>query len=113
MTDGRCIICGETEEGNESHDLTPTDAHGFLPLSKLWKPIDDEIKASQQEVLLGWFTSFGFDGQNDPAPMYDVGFWHSREKAWCNTHRVLHNQHSHPTHYMPLPAPAIKLNRGL
>jgi hypothetical protein len=48
-------------------------------------------------VLLGWFD-FG-------SSMMRVGFWHPRENAWCDTHHVLHNQHSFPTHWMPLPAP--------
>lgn len=51
-------------------------------------------------VLLLWF-----DAETGAAPMHRVGFWHSREQAWCDTHRVLHNQHSHPTHWMPIPSP--------
>lgn len=107
MTDERCIICGETEDGSPAaeaaHFQSPTHVHEFFPLSKLWKPIDDDVKKATsllREVLLGWF-----DGSS--APMYKVGFWHSREKAWCDSHHVLHNQQSHPTHYMELPAPAV------
>lgn len=50
------------------------------------------------EVLLGWFAY-------DESGMCRVGFWHPRENAWCDTHQVLHNQWSFPTHWMPLPLP--------
>ena len=34
-----------------------------------------------------------------------------REQAWCDTHRVLHNQQSHPTHWTPLPGAPLKVER--
>lgn len=66
-------------------------------MSDEWKPIETAPKDGT-EVLLLWF-----DAETGAAPMHRVGFWHSREQAWCDTHRVLNNQHSHPTHWMPLP----------
>lgn len=65
----------------------------------VWQPIETAPKDGTP-VLLLWF-----DAETGAAPMHRVGFWHSREQAWCDTHRVLHNQHSHPTHWMPLPSP--------
>lgn len=36
MSEERCVICGETEEGNaDEHDPIPTGVHAFLPLSKV------------------------------------------------------------------------------
>jgi hypothetical protein len=75
-----------------------------------WRTIESAPK-DMTTVLLGWFETFGLDWADDPAPMYKVGFWHPRHRAWCDTHQVLHNQRSHPTHWMPLPAPPEGLCR--
>lgn len=65
----------------------------------VWRDIETAPKDGT-EVLLLWF-----DSGTGATPMRRVGFWHSREQAWCDTHRVLHNQHSHPTHWTSLPSP--------
>lgn len=64
-----------------------------------WQPIATAPRDGEY-VLLGWFE---LPGQN----MRSVGFWHSREKAWCDTHQVLHNERSHPTHWAPLLSPPV------
>lgn len=68
-----------------------------------WEPITEKHKDGTH-YLLGWFEPAWFDGQNPPAAMYRVGFWHSTEKRWADYHRVLHNADSPPTHVAPLPA---------
>lgn len=60
-----------------------------------WRPIETYDKQTAPEVLLGWFDP---DIPESPG-MQRVGFWHSRERAFCDTHQVLHNQQSHPTHW--------------
>jgi hypothetical protein len=63
-----------------------------------WQPISTAPKETMDTVLLCWDDGIA-------APHYDVGFWHSRERAWCNTHHVLHNQQSHPTYWAPIDPP--------
>jgi hypothetical protein len=65
-----------------------------------WRPIETAPKDGPA-VLLGWFELPGMSGR-------EVGFWHTRESAWCNYHRVLHNKDYPPTHWMPLPAPPTR-----
>lgn len=82
-------------------ECVPADLRASTPSpeGQPWQPIETAPKDGTP-VLLLWF-----DAETGAAPMHRVGFWHSREQAWCDTHRVLHNQHSHPTHWMPLPSP--------
>jgi hypothetical protein len=70
-----------------------------------WRPIDDDARNSSNELLLARFETFGLEWADDPAPIYYVGRWNRRENAWCDIRNVLHNQQSHPTHYMPIPPP--------
>ena len=79
-------------------ECVPADLRTSAPPA-VWQDIETAPKDGTP-VLLLWF-----DAETGAAPMHRVGFWHSREQAWCDTHRVLHNQHSHPTHWMPLPSP--------
>jgi len=71
----------------------------------VWRDISTAPKDGT-EVLLLWH-----DAETGAAPMHRVGSWHSREQAWCDTHRVLHNQQSHPTHWTPLPGAPLKVER--
>jgi hypothetical protein len=59
-----------------------------------WQPIETAPKDGT-DVLLGWFELPGMK-------MRRVGHWHPRENAWIDTHHVLHNQHSFPTHWAAL-----------
>ena len=71
----------------------------------VWRDISTAPKDGT-EVLLLWH-----DAETGAAPMHRVGSWHSREQAWCDTHRVLHNQQSPPTHWTPLPGAPLKVER--
>jgi hypothetical protein len=78
-----------------------TEAEGTAPPpaqpAYRWQDIATAPKDGT-DVLLGWFELPGMK-------MRRVGFWHDRENAWVDVHRVLHNHDSPPTHWMPLPGP--------
>lgn len=68
------------------------------PPANGWQPIETYPKETAPWVQLGWFELPAQD-------MQQVGFWHSHKKAFCDTHHVLHNQQSSPTHWHALLSP--------
>jgi hypothetical protein len=64
MTDERCIICGETEEGTPSaeaaHFQMPTHVHSFCPPSLLKIVAIDKKTGAREEITdLYWFEERG------------------------------------------------------
>jgi hypothetical protein len=94
---------GETpqqlEEKNDeclpvSHSVS---AENQPPQLDRWQPIST-APIGVTEVLLCWQ-----DGVS--APMFKTGYNLGDGRRWQDTHQWLHNEHSWPTHWMPLPPP--------
>lgn len=78
-------------------DVNTQVSKAIVARKRGWRPIETAPKDGT-DVLLGWFELPGMN-------MRRVGHWHPRENAWIDTHRVLHNQWSFPTHWHRLPEP--------
>lgn len=65
-----------------------------------WQPIETAPVGTSTEVLLCWDDGIA-------APMFAVGYNLGDGRRWQTTHEWLHNDHSWPTHWMPLPSPPV------
>jgi hypothetical protein len=77
-----------------SHSVS---AENQPPQLDRWQPIST-APIGVTEVLLCWQ-----DGVS--APMFKTGYNLGDGRRWQDTHQWLHNEHSWPTHWMPLPPP--------
>jgi hypothetical protein len=77
-----------------SHSVS---AENQPPQLDRWQP-NSTAPIGVTEVLLCWQ-----DGVS--APMFKTGYNLGDGRRWQDTHQWLHNEHSWPTHWMPLPPP--------
>lgn len=96
-----CDVCEEVRgqfDGCEDAALLRAAAYA-LGQSSRWQPIETAPTGGPvTEVLLCWDDGIA-------APRFKVGYNLGDVRRWQDTHQWLHNEHSWPTHWMPLPAP--------